>query len=361
MRLFTTYFFSMLGRCIEIVLVIVLGLSVIPGFVVFGAVAYPILSLLAVLASILIHEIGHIAAAIALGWKFRRIAVGPLQIELVPESWRIRLAVPDRDRSISVLGCVSAAPSSFTRFRLQCAIVTAGGPCLSLMATLAFVCLMFAFGGPSLRSPWAVMIQWSTIGLFSLFPHWVYGSDGETLWRLCRGGTAAAECQRANLCNVSSLGPLRPRDWPPDLMRSIGEPPGTPVWPFDCYLRYIYSLDIDDVEAAATWLKRLLDQHQATDPPEYLLEAAYFFAAHLHEPEAARDWIAKERRDVAPWVRDRAKAGIALATGLLEEARECNDRALADLRSAVPCGAHEYEIERLRAMGHRLDALDARR
>src|ERR1035438_2108274 len=90
MRLFTTYFFSMLGRCIEIVLVIVLGLSVIPGFVVFGAVAYPILSLLAVLASILIHEIGHIAAAIALGWKFRRIAVGPLQIELVPESWRDR-------------------------------------------------------------------------------------------------------------------------------------------------------------------------------------------------------------------------------------------------------------------------------
>jgi hypothetical protein len=110
---------------------------------------------------------------------------------------------------------------------------------------------------------------------------------------------------------MSNIGPMRPRDWPASLMSTL----------HSTRLHRLHLPSGGEIEAASHWLTRMLDERRPDSPPEYLLEAAYFSAAHLHAPVAARKWLAMESRDAEPWVRGRTEGAIALAAGDLAEAQ----------------------------------------
>lgn len=107
---------------------------------------------------------------------------------------------------------------------------------------------------------------------------------------------------------------------------------------------------------AGHYLNRFTADWTADDPPEYALEAAYFYAFDRNDASVARWWLlAVETKKIEPWVRLRAQAAIELAVGYLGRARLLIDEALAALRTEPACGDYQYEIDRLKDLEKSLD------
>jgi hypothetical protein len=317
------------------------------GFERPGLVMRLILLLVAVQLAALAHETGHWLAGAAQGWRCQRFAVGPLQVVCRPEGYRIGL-VPIRESNL-----VTHVPSSLRDFRRQAAICALAGPCGSAIGTLLCLWLALQSKGALLFWPMITTAQWSLLGLFELVPFRSRGkkSDGRRLWEFMRGGAALDELQRDTLAESSNHTPLRPRDWPGDLIRRIVEVPSAPAQQrYAFYLAYVHFLDAGDVRAAAPWLEKLIEQPEKTDAAEYALEAAYFFGFHQDDSARAQKWLSLASGPVEPWVKLRASAAAEWATGRHQEAQELARQALAGLNRAPACGAYESEKDLLQGI-----------
>ncbi|MGC9973205.1 MAG: site-2 protease family protein [Bryobacteraceae bacterium] len=307
--------------------------------------------------SILVHELGHAFAGAAVGWRFRSLAVGPLELVRFPHGWRFR------HNRAGHLGFVTLVPATLAGFRRRFWIYAAGGPVATLLLALACASMAWQAMDPALFWLTAVIAQWALLSSFSfvadlMFPDYRQRvSDGQRLRELSRGGEAVDRLQCALLSLTSDATPLRPRDWPAALIRRCAETPGPKSERRHAfYLSYVQSLDSGDVQAASSWLAKLLERWEATDPAEYSLEATYFYGFHERDPDKARQWLDVQLEDPEPWVRLRAEGAFALADGRPDDARRLVEQALSALNDAPGSGASVYEADLLNAMLHEIRA-----
>ncbi|HTS30893.1 MAG TPA: hypothetical protein VMH81_33705 [Bryobacteraceae bacterium] len=325
------------------------------GFARPGLAEHLVLLLLGTLAAIAIHQAGHWLAGAAQGFRTVRFTMGPTEFAAVEGGWRIRRV---RFRHAGMLYQV---PSSFQNFRVQKATWLAAGPCVSLIAFLFFTRL-------ALRSTahlgfwfWIVNAQMCFIGVLQLFPLRLRGveSDGLQLWRILQGGEPADAMERDLLADSVNYTPLRPRDWPSELIRRLEPTAGDGASAqarYIFYVAYIHSLDSRNTPAAWSHLAPLLSGWTAGDGPQYALEAAYFLAFHRGDIAEARQWLARETRLEGDPVRQRAEAAVEFAEGRHGSALQRIDRALHALRSERPSGNREFEIDCLDAMREEMAA-----
>lgn len=300
---------------------------------------------LTVLVGILIHEGGHYLAGVVLGQVCLRFVIGPVELARGDGGWSVRW-IPIRRA-----GLVDLVPATFADFRLRRAGCVAGGPLASLLAGLLFTLVSFGAGTASLFWIWSSMAQWCLVGVLGLLPlrRDSACSDGYLLWELARGGAVVDDLQRNLLVASSHATPLRLRDWPRALIARLpqGQPDQQPR-EYNAYLAYVHFLDCGEPEAAGPYLDRVMACWAANDPPEYALEAAYYYALHGNDVENGRSWLNLEKGDAEAWVRLRAQAAVACRSGEPRLASELAEEALSLLRAAPACGAREYEIDRLR-------------
>jgi hypothetical protein len=199
-----------------------------------------------ILVAVPIHEAGHRLAGASQGYRCLRFVLGPLELAPVDGRWRIRL-IPFRHA-----GVVYQVPSSFTHFRLKKAICLAAGPGLSLIASLVFS--RVALHSTSSFSFWLWMVnaQMCLLGVLELVPlrFGVVESDGLQLWKMARGGAPVDAIARDLLADSVNYTPLRPRDWPADLIeRMAGMPAEAHQRRYGLYMAYIHCLDAGDLPA----------------------------------------------------------------------------------------------------------------
>jgi hypothetical protein len=254
-------------------------------------------------------------------------------------------------------GVVSLVPSTFEGFRLQRAICAAGGPLASLAAVAIFAYLMYDSPRMSLAYQlWRCCLLWAGVGLIQFVPFrsGTARSDGYLIWSAFVGGPACDRDQRDMLVNASSATSLRLRDWPADVICRLAT---DRTDRYSLYLAYVHFLDRRDPRMAGEYLDLLMSKWSPEDAPEYALEAAFFHALYRGDMAAAREWLDREKRDAEPWVRLRARAAIEQCAGNLESAQALIDDALRLIAAERPCGAYQYEIDRLlelRSAGSRL-------
>jgi hypothetical protein len=300
-----------------------------------------------ILVAVPIHEAGHRLAGAAQGYRCLRFVLGPLELAPVDGRWRIRL-IPFRHA-----GVVYQVPSSFTHFRLQKAICLAAGPGLSLIASLVFS--RVALHSTSSFSFWFWMVnaQMCLLGVLELVPlrFGVVESDGLQLWKMARGGAPVDAIARDLLADSVNYTPLRPRDWPADLIeRMAGMPAEAHQLRYCLYMAYIHYLDAGDVPAAGRHLEQLLESWTAADGPHYALEAAYFLAFHRQDLDGAQSWLAREARLSGDSLRLRAEAAVEWAAGDEQQALHLIEQAQARLRTDRPSGNREFEMDCLNAI-----------
>ncbi|HLK66564.1 MAG TPA: hypothetical protein VKU19_24185 [Bryobacteraceae bacterium] len=320
-----------------------------PGFKV-----HVLLVLVGTLLAIPIHEAGHWLAGAAQGFKTLRFLLGPIEVMPVDGGWRIRLV------KFRHAGVVYQVPSSFTNFRLQKATCLAAGPGVSLIACLLFTRLALRASTALPFWFWMVNAQMCLVGLLQLFPV-RFGeaeSDGLQLWKLLQGGPAADLMQRDLLADSVNYTPLRPRDWPVDLIRRLA---GAKSARYNRYMAYVHALDCENIPAAWSHLEPLLESSSPADGPQYALEGAYFLAYHRGDLKQARQCLAREHRLPEDALRLRAEAAVEWAAGRAKKASELIEQAELTLRAGHPSGNRDFEMDCLSAMRDDIAARSALR
>lgn len=141
--------------------------------------------------SMLLHECGHLAAALLLRFDVLGGSLGPLRIERRNGRWTLRLAKGSLFR-----GSVAAVPRGPRRWRATTMIVVAAGPLATLLAGIASV---FAASRSGLHPFWGAMTELNLLlFLLSLIPFRAKTapSDAQLFVDLLRNGREAANVAR---------------------------------------------------------------------------------------------------------------------------------------------------------------------
>jgi len=296
-----------------------------------------LLGLGAAVVTLVVHELGHLVAGLAVGFQFSLFAIGPLLIERTPMG-RIRLGW---NRVPSFFGGVAGTrPVRTDSLRPRFAVVVAGGPCANVLLAIAAAIALSWFPVP--HGLLRVGLGWVRLLSAAIFlgtaiplPNGPFVTDGLRFLRIVRRGPSSDRELSILALGAAEFGGLRPKDWDASLIeRGLAIRDGSI---YECQLHlyaYMHALDSGLLDAAKASLEHAL----SLQVPPFLrgpcsVEAAYFEAAHGGDPKRARELLGSARPrtfGVLESDRLRAQAAIAFAEGDTRTASDTLSRAIAN-------------------------------
>lgn len=214
------------------------------------------LALAGLWAALLLHELGHLSAGLAQGFRFTLFAAGPLWIGRRGERLSVAL-----NRSPLLWGGIAATmPTTRAALRRRFALVVGAGPVASLAASLAaFAALPLA---PGRGATFVSALAWSSLFVFlaTAQPFGAgggLGSDGGRLAALLSAGRRGdVELAYLSVIAASTAG-VRPRDLPAaEIEALLAAPPGPLMECAAVSLAYRRALDAGRAEEARGLLER---------------------------------------------------------------------------------------------------------
>jgi hypothetical protein len=315
---------------------VAMALAAKPAVVGDGTALAYILALVA--ASIVIHELGHLLAARAVGFRILQFAIGPVRWSRAPDgSSRLRL-VPSR-----LWGQCLVHPRHDAGLRRRLIAYFAGGSLLGL--TVSALCVPAVLWLTPFTLPRKIaavlLLVGLVVNLYGLVPM-AGSSDGFSLRTLARGDARAAQFVAAFTAGMRNLAGISPRELSPQLKMALAGPAVDDSWAASGHLLLYYALldeeRFDEAGVALDQLEALsrAGRARAIARGLALLELAYFTAHHRRDPSAAREWLDAagalpvRAGDEIAW--RRAEGAVLIAEGRLGEARTRLDPipALAD-------------------------------
>jgi peptidase M50-like protein len=299
-----------------------------------------ILGTTALLAVVVVHELGHLLAGIAVGFRFSFFAIGPLRIERTGSgTFRIGL-----NREPAFFGGAAATvPHRTDALRLRFAVVVGAGPVASLALTIvAATALYLAPGGtPALRILWSWLRLLSGLLFVATSLPTSFGglaSDGLRFFRLLRPGPMCDRELALLTLYAWQFSGTRPHSWDGALIaRGLSVRDGSV---FECQMHlfsYLHAIDTGNIEVAHESIKSALAVNSVPRSVrnECLFEGAFLAAAHLHDPNAARFLLGQvppTGRGTVTSERLRAEGALALVESDVVTA----ERLLAEALSSCP-------------------------
>ncbi len=319
-----------------------------------------LLGVVAIFLALAVHELGHLIAGLAVGFRFSIFVIGPVLIERSPAG----SIVVGWNRVPALFGGIAGTvPTRPEGLRWRFAIVIAGGPFASVLLALGAALVLQWFSVPQglLRTElgWLRLLSSAIfLGTAIPLPNGPFVSDGLRLLRMVRRGPKGD--RDLSLLTLTALehGGGRPRDWDrSQIDRALEVRDGSM---FECqsqFYSYMQALDSGLVETAGISIASALNLAQRL--PGYLrgphlVEAAYFEAARRANPKRARellDQVPTNAFGVMEVDRLRAQAAIAVAEGEFGTARVLIAQAFA-CSPAWAAGPRAWLSELLRACPH---------
>jgi hypothetical protein len=308
-------------------------------------------TILALVVAVFLHELGHVAAGYAFGFRVARIHLGPLEIRDYGLP-RVRLV---RSLQAGVVLVPVDGATALGPLRWGLIASTAAGP---LMGLAAGALLIAVAGGLRLADPLSltqVLGQMSLIlGVFNLLPlrSGDQLSDGRRIFSLLMRNRECGHILAATLMMGDALSGRRPREWDTSLLAVMERSPK------DVFARlalYEAAIDRGEIALAGQHLDAAvaLRREKWTSADAVLFtEAAYYVARHRGDPRAARAFLGlADGADVVDYMRARAEAAVLCAEGRGLEGRQRAVAGLAALkrvgrRDEDPCREQLEELAR---------------
>jgi Zn-dependent protease len=319
-------------------------------------------SLIAFIATLCLHELGHLVGGWLVGFRFMLFIVGPLKIVREGEVIRARL---NRDISLAG-GLASAMPSDDYDLGRRMAVLIAGGPLTSLLLAVLSLGLAVWLNDPAPSgSAWSVGAFFAVvlgmtnlaIGVVTLIPGKTSGfdTDGAQLLDYLRGGQRGERRLLIAALAAASTRGTRPRALnAAQVERLLALRTNSKDEVMANYLGYYHRLDRGEVKPASELLDLALEHITGLPEaarPALLTEAAYFTAAHRRDAGAARKWLAQAQGGmVETHTRLRAEAAVLLAEGKSVEAAETARAGLETVSRSVDQGGAIAERDWLEAL-----------
>ena len=307
--------------------------------------ALPPFFLVGLMIYVITHEAGHCIAGALMGWRCVRLGIGPFELLRHARGWTVR-----RGRIWGWHAAfVGQVPPGFSNYRREKTLTLLGGSASSVVFGLAFIAAAFNASNALLQEFFACSGILALFGVFEV----VIGSDGVNLRQVLRGGTPVDDLIRDSLSEASEFTPLRPRDWPRDVVLRLAERED----PYCHYLAYVHWLDAGDTAAAAPHIQELIAFLSGMAPVRFVgmppemnstnaCEAAYWLAEYAGDAIAARHWFERAGPDADPMACTRATAALALAEGKSEHAERVIKQGLAQI-PLPSSGSAKFEFDRL--------------
>ncbi|MGC2330062.1 MAG: M50 family metallopeptidase [Candidatus Acidiferrales bacterium] len=244
-----------------------------------------------------IHELGHVAAGFAVGFRFERIRIGPIIFTKTPDRLKFTF-----QKAYGFDGVAAMKVLRLRKLRRRLGIYVAAGPLANLLSA---VCV-WAFLARQVLGAWQHPVgQFLLIfaalsvcmGIFNLIPFRRSNgmfTDGARLLSLV---TSRVNTRRW-LCIVALKMELdsgvRPRDWKRTWIAhscSVRDQSLDAMRAF--WMAYVASLDRGDTEQAARHLENCLELFRIASPEfkkSLLMEAAIFQAWSRNDQQKAKLW-----------------------------------------------------------------------
>lgn len=315
----------------------------------------------AVAVSIVLHEGGHLGAAILMDFEVLGICLGPVRTTRSHGKWTFEAS------GKLFTGSISAVPRNIRRWRERVLVVVAGGP----LATLASGLLagMILFHCPSEGWPKTFLAAVTELSGFlfvlGLVPNGRTAkvrNDARLFAMFWNETPDAQEILLYHLLTQLELAGVRPRDYPTGLIHAMAAIEGRP----ESMLVYahtiaLWALDRGDIASAKAWDERALElseSYNTAGQQAILARSACFDVLFREDLSAARKKLAAIEIDaLAPaWLRHRTEA----VHWLLEENIGEALAEIARAQYAFPKQLPYYEFERMLLTGLHRKALAVR-
>lgn len=302
--------------------------------------------------AVALHELGHVVAGLACGFRFFLFIVGPLRIDKLGPRLRMNWNAARGTWG----GLASCAPDSVEPGQWRkAAWYAAGGPLFSLLGvSLAIPVRVLAAGH---RNVIFTAILFAAISgmLFvaTMIPLRTGGfvSDGARVLMLLRKQPEGMRwVAMGALAGISTV--KRPREWPVELMEQLGDGQGADGASVS-FLRHMFHRDRRETALAREWLERGLARIEGCSPPMQGVLwslAAYFYARE--GGAVTRDYY---QRAMGTGFQNRedmriVTAAVLISEGRHEEAQGELDQALEDAKKKPESIAEQMreEIEAMR-------------
>lgn len=289
-------------------------------------IAFPVMYVL----TIAIHELGHLAGALASGFKFRVLTIGPFSLISTAHGLQFRMAWS----VVTMIGGqqISAPPPGGGTAR-QYLVYLAGGGVANAVAGLALVGVASAGALPPM---WiGILLMGAALNLFlgplNLLPLSMRNgirTDGYNMRTLLRGGARAARFRAVFELIGHSFAGTRPRDWRDDILSELlmGEPNGLETVLAHLMVLQV-ALDRADVNTVRVACEKIVAQY--SDVPaalrgQFATELVTAYALFLDDTESAARFDADVNAKsylISPATILRSRAALAYAKGQHEESR----------------------------------------
>jgi hypothetical protein len=305
----------------------------------------------ALILAVLLHELGHVVAGYAFGFRVARVHLGPLEIRDYGRP-RVRLV---RSLSAGVILVPVDRAAALGPMRWGLIASTAAGPLTGLVSGAFLIALA---GGLRLADPFSltqVLGQMSLIlGVFNLLPirSGEQLADGRRIFSLIVRNRECGHILASTLMMGEALSGRRPREWDPGLLALMERSPN------DVFARlclYDAAIDRGEIDLAGQHLDAAVELRKENwNAADGILftEAAYYAARHRRNARAARALMGlADGADVADYMRARAEAAVLCAEGRGLEGRQRAVAGLAALkrvrrRDEDPCREQLEDLAR---------------
>lgn len=265
----------------------------------------------ALLATIAVHELGHVLGGKAAGFAYHSVRIGPFQFDK-------RLALTMSWKTESMLtGMTFTVPVTTHALGRRAFVMVAGGPLASVLSAALIYALPFPKG-----IFWSVFLVASTLnGLAELVPmrSAIGWSDGKILANLVLSSAWGERWLALIRLRVDVLNQTPLENLSPDFLAkavAICDPSPDTVTAHS--FAYANAYHRNELERAAQMLEVCLAHihHAAPAIRDMLIsDVAVFQAEKRNQPELARQWLQSLGPATATWNRLRVEASILEAEG----------------------------------------------
>jgi len=319
----------------------------------------------AILFTIVVHELGHAAVGRALGMGLRSFIIGPFQWCVSDGRWTFKFVL---SQVLSARGGAGVVPGSPTQNRIEEIGMIAAGPIVNLLAGLLATFAALAAPGQPWEREWHFFALLATISFITfagnLVPFRPEGSysDGARIYQLLRGGPLADMHRAFNLAGATHVTAIRPRDYDLGALQraSAAFQQGPPA----LVLRLIESehfLDSGEFDRCCNVLDEaeLIYHESASDIPAGSL-TVFIIGYGLVRRDAAkarlwwdrREAKGDEERGVNHWM---AQSVLLELEGQKQQACEAWAKGNALAHKARPSGSDAFDTYRLELLRGMLD------
>jgi hypothetical protein len=299
-------------------------------------------------AGVVLHETGHLLAALLLDFEILGASLGPVRAAHFHGKWTFQLS------GTLFSGSISAIPRQNHSWRKRMLLVVAAGPAATFLTGVASGLLLLNGQFDNWTGSFLALLTQLSFFLFvlGLIPNGTTAqvrNDARLCYALVHNSVEAEEILLYHLVTQLGMAGMRPRDYPVRLIRKLAAARSRP----DMSLIYahtiiVWAIDRGDMQTADAWEQRGMDLSEICDlrlQNLTLARSAFFDVLFRDNLAGARCKFAEVNLEVLSprYFMHRVKAAYQVAAGNTEEALAEVHRANFSFPKALPY----YDFERV--------------